>query len=135
MLQKFRNHKLSFNQTFKIMRAVLSLILICLLSGIELAACPLCTSTSTCETSVCNPLDIGIIDTAQGLVWVVCDCNTPVKIVVKKGDEEIETKTLTKHSDKWELSKDVSAGIYTIEAYHDNDDEPDQVIKKVRVPE
>lgn len=139
MFETLKNHKFLnlFNQNLNKMRLTIFLAFLgCLFIGLQQAeACPLCTASDTCETNACTSPDIGIVDTAQGRIWVVCNCNTPVTVVVKKGDEEIDRKKLTKDSPKWNLSedKDVSAGIYTIEAYHGNDDKPRQTITEVRV--
>jgi len=128
MIYQFKIYLKSLKQTT--MRLITLIILACLLLGTELTACPLCTNTSICGT-----YDIGILGTAQGRVWVICDCDTPVKVIVKKGNVVIDSKTLTKHGEKWELNEDISSGTYTIEAHHDNDDKPDQVIKNVRIPD
>lgn len=136
MFETLKNHKFLnlFNQNLKKMRFT---ILCCLfIIGLQQAeACPLCTTSNTCETNACASPDIGIVDTAQGRVWVVCNCNTPVTVVVKEGNVEISRKEMTKRSPKWNLSKDddILAGTYTIEAYHNNDDKPKQKIKNVRV--
>lgn len=125
LLELFKNHKFSFHQNSKKMRfTILLAILGCLFIGLQQAeACPLCTTSNACDTSVYSPDFIGILGTAQGRVWVIC-CDTPIKVIVKKGDVKVGEKTMKKSDKPWDLNEDFTSGItYKVEAYHVNNND------------